>query len=575
MKKKKITIFLMIIFMFNIFFINQANAYTAEELKSVVDNMTAEYNEKLFVSSYTCNNCPWSGETCFGFHMYALNKFFGTCQNCGDYKRLYNSDIDNIGDFRVGDVMRYYEPAGYWDHSIVIIDVDVSNNRAKIMDANRDGDNYVHQYYLDYETLKYRLSTNLVSEKSAAYILRQPENNIISISSPLGVELANLGEKFTAAMVFNEGTNGKAVISANGITKGCNVEISVQDATWGQNELWNFERQTDGSYYIKNVASNLYLDVDNEETSNGTNIKLYSYSASNAQKWCIIAVKGGGYRLIPKHCYDAGLKRGLDIDAGGTTEGTNIHLWEYLGNADENTGNQVINIKNAFYCEIEDLGSEFTASMIFKKDETGNSLISANGTIKESNVEISKQEGILKENQLWNFERQNDGSYYIKNVASDLYLDVDDENTENGTNIKLYTYSKSSAQKWYIVKVDNRYRLIPKHCYEQGVRACLDIDTGATETGTNVHLWEFLGEANDLGKTQVIYIEKEIYQLGDINEDGIVNIKDWNILYSYINETYELNEIQLECADINKDGKVNIKDWNRLYNHITEVDPLS
>ena len=213
--------------------------------------------------------------------------------------------------------------------------------------------------------------------------------------------------------------------------------------------------------------------------------------------------------------------------------------------------------------------------MIFKKDETGNSLISANGTIKESNVEISKQEGILKENQLWNFERQNDGSYYIKNVASDLYLDVDDENTENGTNIKLYTYSKSSAQKWYIVKVDNRYRLIPKHCYEQGVRACLDIDTGATEPGTNVHLWEFLGEANDLGKTQVIYIEKEIYQLGDINEDGIVNIKDWNILYSYINETYELNEIQLECADINKDGKVNIKDWNRLYNHITEVDPLS
>ena len=228
MKKKKIATLLMIILIFNIFFINQADAYTAEEFKSVVDNMTAEYNEKPFVSSYTCINCPWRGETCFGFHMYALNKFFGTCQNCGDYKRLYNGDINNIGDFRVGDVMRYYEPAGYWDHSIVIIDVDVSNNRAKIMDANRDGDNYVHQYYLDYETLKYRLSTNLASEESVAYILRQPENNIISISSPLGVELANLGENFTAAMIFNEGTNGKAVISANGTTKGCNVEISVQ-----------------------------------------------------------------------------------------------------------------------------------------------------------------------------------------------------------------------------------------------------------------------------------------------------------------------------------------------------------
>ena len=61
---------------------------------------------------------------------------------------------------------------------------------------------------------------------------------------------------------------------------------------------------------------------------------------------------------------------------------------------------------------------------------------------------------------------------------------------------------------------------------------------------------------------------------GDINGDGRVNIKDWNILYGYINETSELDENQLECADTNEDGKVNIKDWNRLYNHITEVEPL-
>lgn len=66
----------------------------------------------------------------------------------------------------------------------------------------------------------------------------------------------------------------------------------------------------------------------------------------------------------------------------------------------------------------------------------------------------------------------------------------------------------------------------------------------------------------------------EKYLIGDINNDGKVNIKDWNKLYSYINETSELNENQLECADINEDGKVNIKDWNRMYNHITEVEPL-
>ena len=66
----------------------------------------------------------------------------------------------------------------------------------------------------------------------------------------------------------------------------------------------------------------------------------------------------------------------------------------------------------------------------------------------------------------------------------------------------------------------------------------------------------------------------QICLIGDINEDGKVNIKDWNMLYNHINETNLLTEYKLLCADVNKDGKVNIKDWNRLNNHITEVDPL-
>lgn len=66
----------------------------------------------------------------------------------------------------------------------------------------------------------------------------------------------------------------------------------------------------------------------------------------------------------------------------------------------------------------------------------------------------------------------------------------------------------------------------------------------------------------------------ENFVLGDINEDGKVNIKDWNRLFNHINETEQLTGTQLLCADLNGDGKVNIKDWNRMYDHITEVNPL-
>ena len=61
---------------------------------------------------------------------------------------------------------------------------------------------------------------------------------------------------------------------------------------------------------------------------------------------------------------------------------------------------------------------------------------------------------------------------------------------------------------------------------------------------------------------------------GDVNGDGKVNGKDWNMMYEYINETSELTEEEFERADINEDGKVNGKDWNRLYEHINETNPL-
>jgi len=71
-----------------------------------------------------------------------------------------------------------------------------------------------------------------------------------------------------------------------------------------------------------------------------------------------------------------------------------------------------------------------------------------------------------------------------------------------------------------------------------------------------------------------INLDTKICLIGDINGDGRINIKDWNIMYEHINETSEIKDYSLLCADVNNDGKVNIKDWNRLYEHITEINPL-
>ena len=69
-------------------------------------------------------------------------------------------------------------------------------------------------------------------------------------------------------------------------------------------------------------------------------------------------------------------------------------------------------------------------------------------------------------------------------------------------------------------------------------------------------------------------LDTKICLIGDINEDGKVNIKDWNKLYEQINETGNIKDYSLLCADVNNDGKINVKDLNRLYEHISEVNPL-
>lgn len=52
--------------------------------------------------------------------------------------------------------------------------------------------------------------------------------------------------------------------------------------------------------------------------------------------------------------------------------------------------------------------------------------------------------------------------------------------------------------------------------------------------------------------------------LGDVNQDGKVNIKDKNLITAYFNKKVELTDQQLKAADVNGDGRINIKDANLI-----------
>lgn len=62
----------------------------------------------------------------------------------------------------------------------------------------------------------------------------------------------------------------------------------------------------------------------------------------------------------------------------------------------------------------------------------------------------------------------------------------------------------------------------------------------------------------------------KIHLKGDINGDGVINIKDKRLIYYHMNDSAnKLTEYAFDVGDVNGDGVINIKDKKLIYNHMS------
>lgn len=61
---------------------------------------------------------------------------------------------------------------------------------------------------------------------------------------------------------------------------------------------------------------------------------------------------------------------------------------------------------------------------------------------------------------------------------------------------------------------------------------------------------------------------------GDVNLDGQVNIKDYQMMLRHTNKSKPLTGYALACGDITGDGQCNLKDFQRLLRHVNKTKPL-
>ncbi len=102
--------------------------------------------------------------------------------------------------------------------------------------------------------------------------------------------------------------------------------------------------------------------------------------------------------------------------------------------------------------------------------------------------------------QVWQFIRQNDGSYKIVNKKTGMCLDVAGGGSANGTKIIIHDGHNGDNQRWFIYKVGNGYALRPK-CASDSV---LDITNASKESLTFTQLYKFNGSAAQVFTIDVI-----------------------------------------------------------------------
>ncbi len=239
------------------------------------------------------------------------------------------------------------------------------------------------------------------------------------------------------------------------------------------NEKWNLQYdQRDGTYKITSLSSGLALDVYGGYAGNGTNIQMYNYHGSCGQKWLIVP-NSKGY-TIASAC--SGLS--LDVYGGYKNSGSNVQLWQQ-----NDADHQVWQITPTRAGILADGIYSIAASA------NGGLLLDASNNISGSNVRIYNQAN--SNMQKWKLTTNNDGTYYITNVASGLSLDVYGGYTNNEANVQVFTAHYGQNQKWKIEQnADGTYSIRSANSNKS-----LDI-YGGTANGNNVQQYSWHGGDN-------------------------------------------------------------------------------
>lgn len=334
-----------------------------------------------------------------------------------------------------------------------------------------------------------------------------------------------------------------------------------------------------GAYYLRSKCTDCTMDVSGGSTEDGANVQMYTYNGSSAQKFQIWKLNSPSSVHVHGAAGSSYIPTTIWWTESANCTAYNIRIWN--GKIWEGEPYKTIwNITDtsyeiflpAGYYEIYiDAINYFTYTM----SENVLSLTVSNGepvdivtniysyiinykpwlslVDQQGNVTVQKQSA---KNALWCFERQNDGYYFIKNIATKKYLDYDDKNIITSDN------NGNESQKWYIYgRWSGEYFIKPKNadtiltvagdtCTYENPTILSDLTWSENQ---KFSIYSFEGE-------ELQRLLDTLYAPGDLNQDGTLSLTDLIPLQQSLLRQTTLTADQAQLADYNGDGSINVLD---------------
>ncbi|HUM82607.1 MAG TPA: RICIN domain-containing protein [Lachnospiraceae bacterium] len=240
-----------------------------------------------------------------------------------------------------------------------------------------------------------------------------------------------------------DGSTEKALnIAGNSSDVGANVEINETDTSTAQ-EFYFLELDS-GYYRITDIHSGKVLDVDGGGTSDGTNVQQYFWNGTDAQLWKIVK-DGTGYRILSKASGKA-----MDISGASVANGANVQIWVVNASAAQRWYLSAVDDSSFEVTPASSIVSGKTYRLISKIDTVfsigllGGKIVYGTKACLSASAE--------DENEKFLVTLDSDGTYQLLNEKCGLSLDVSGNSPDNGASVQTYLPNGTTAQKWNFVK---------------------------------------------------------------------------------------------------------------------------